>query len=275
MNKKRIGISCKNGNWLEEIDRVDTMRFQHIELNIYNADFNAKMFDVNYLDQVKKKLREKKLSVSVHTIEGTNLAEKVNRIRYASVNILRDTLEMADYIDAEWVVVHVGNAGFSCADKEKRKERGEIAAQSIREVLGRDLDCRPMIALENMYRYSPEQKKCKIGSDIEEFELLFRRINSDKVGLLYDMGHNHICYGDSDYRKHFLDVFRDKVIAVHIHYNDGIEDLHYGLQKYDLSSYQKELDMIAKLKNEVCLVCESYTLEENIANQEVLRRYLL
>ncbi len=273
MNKKRIGISCKNENWLEEIGKVDTVRFQHIELNIYNADRNAKMFDVNYLDQVKKKLREKNLSVSVHTIEGTNFAEKVNRIRKASVDILRDTLEMADYIDAGWVVVHVGNAGFSCTDKEKKKVRGEIAAQSIREAMELYSDCRTRIALENLYRYPPEQKKCKIGSDIEEFELFFRWINSDKVRLLYDMGHDHICNGESDCGKHFLEVLRDKVIAMHIHYNDGVEDLHYGLDKYVLSSYQRELDLIGTLKNEVCLVCESYTPKENIASQEILRRY--
>lgn len=275
MNKKRIGISCKNENWLEEIHEVDTTRFQHIELNIYNMDPHSKIFDANYLDQVKKKLREKNLSVSVHTIEGTNFAEKLNRVRKASVDILKDTLEMADYIEAEWVVVHMGNGGFSGTDKEKKKAHDELAVQSIKETLDLCPGIRTRLALENLYGHSAEQKKCKIGSDVEEFEIFFKSINSDKVGLLYDMGHDNIYSEKSERKTHFLEAFRDKVIALHIHYNDGKEDLHYGLDKYALTSYQRELELISTLKDDVRLVCESYTLKENMASQKILNRYLL
>lgn len=274
MNNKRIGISCKSESWLEEIEKINTEMFQHIELNIYNVDPGAKMFDTNYLDRVKDKLREKNLTVSIHTIGGTNFAEKINRIRRASVEILRDTLEMADYIGAEWVVVHVGNAGFSGNNLEKKKKRIELAACSFSEALELCPEVRTKIALENLYRYSAEQKKCKIGTEVEEFKWLFQYVNSDRVGMLYDMGHDHICHEFMDGEEHFLEAFRDKIIALHIHYNDGLEDYHYGLDQYDVSLYKRELDLIRKLNDSVCLVCESYSLEENIASREILHRYL-
>ena len=43
------------------------------------------------------------------------------------------------------------------------------------------------------------------------------------VGLCFDSGHNHICNGD-DFR--LLELFKDRLFALHIHDNNGIKDQH-------------------------------------------------
>lgn len=271
---KKIGISCKSEDWIEMIRKIDSSIFQHVELNIYNADSDARMFDKNYLNQVKKLLEGKKLSVSVHTIEGTNLAEKVNRIRQASVDILVDTIKMAEYINAKWVVTHIGNGGFSGSNREKKRDRNNIAVQSIKEILCRCRNMKTKLALENLYNLPSEQKKCKLGSTIEEFEYIFSQINTNKVGLLYDVGHNNIGIDKRISNRHFLTMFPEQLIAIHIHYNDGIEDLHYGLNRFPFAKYEDELKLIKSFEREIYLVCESYTWDENIGSQMILKEYL-
>jgi L-ribulose-5-phosphate 3-epimerase len=65
------------------------------------------------------------------------------------------------------------------------------------------------IAVENMSR--PEYLDC-----------IFRNIQSERLGFCFDSGHCNVFTPEID----FLSLYGDKLIALHLHDNNGTEDWH-------------------------------------------------
>ena len=53
-------------------------------------------------------------------------------------------------------------------------------------------------------------------------EYVLENIKDDNVGMCYDIGHNHAHF-DDDLN---LDLFKDRIFAIHLHDNDSTEDQH-------------------------------------------------
>lgn len=64
-------------------------------------------------------------------------------------------------------------------------------------------------AVENMSRY-------------EYLECIFQNIRSDRLGFCFDSGHCNVFTPEYDY----LSKYGNKLIALHLHDNDGLEDWH-------------------------------------------------
>ena len=73
-------------------------------------------------------------------------------------------------------------------------------------------DCTNTIAIENT-----------AGDTFQTFNELFRAYPADFLGLCFDSGHGHLM---DDKGLDHLDEFKDRLMALHIHDNDGITDLH-------------------------------------------------
>jgi sugar phosphate isomerase/epimerase len=65
------------------------------------------------------------------------------------------------------------------------------------------------IAVENMSRH-------------EYLEIIFSNIESKRLGFCYDSGHHILFNPNID----FLSLYGDKLMALHLHDNDGIDDWH-------------------------------------------------
>lgn len=60
------------------------------------------------------------------------------------------------------------------------------------------------------------------NGDAYLLEYLFSNIKSDRMGFCYDSGHEN-CYNRG---YGFLDVYHDKIFALHLHDNNGTDDFH-------------------------------------------------
>lgn len=56
----------------------------------------------------------------------------------------------------------------------------------------------------------------------EYMDYIFKELPSSKLGFCYDSGHNN-CFTP---QRDFLQQYGDKLFALHLHDNDGIDDLH-------------------------------------------------
>lgn len=56
----------------------------------------------------------------------------------------------------------------------------------------------------------------------EYLDYIFENVSSDRLKFCYDSGHENCCYPGGD----FLQKYGDKLVALHLHDNDGIDDLH-------------------------------------------------
>lgn len=85
----------------------------------------------------------------------------------------------------------------------------EIGLNRIRKMVDMAENSNVKIALENLRKS-------------EHMDCAFQEISSPKLGLCYDSGHNN-CFTP---KRDFLKQYGDKLFALHLHDNDGIDDLH-------------------------------------------------
>lgn len=128
--------------------------------------------------------------------------------RQAGVELVQNRMRMTARLGGEVIVLHLRPQPAAMAAREAywsqvRKSLDALAAVSA------DLWVR--IALENLS-----------DDNYATLEQVFEDYDADFVGLCYDSGHGQIAAGGLD----FLERVKDRLIALHLHDNDGKSDLH-------------------------------------------------
>ncbi|WP_299521812.1 sugar phosphate isomerase/epimerase [uncultured Methanobrevibacter sp.] len=154
------------------------------------------------------------LKYTIHSpIINLNIASLTESIRQASVFEIKKSIDFANEIGAELVVVHPGSIPFLGRDFEDKIY--ELNKQSIKEIgeYGKDLGV--TAAIENMptfegYMYTNPYELNELLTDLN-------------MSMTLDIGHgNHAGYGPED-------MYFDSIKHIHIHDNNGDDDSHYAL----------------------------------------------
>ena len=125
--------------------------------------------------------------------------------------------------------------GFSCVVAHFEGEASEIGFNRIRRVLKVCEKFDVPLAVENIgYQHL--------------FEQIFATIKSDYLKFCYDIGHNNYFDPDFDY----LSKYGNKLIALHLHSNDGTADMH-TLNKYGNVNWDAFAKKIAKINPNINL----------------------
>ena len=144
--------------------------------------------------------------------------------------------------------------GFSCVVVHLVGEYSSVGERRLREGLKVCDKTGIPIAIENVLNQ-------KLFVDT------FNNINHDKLKFCYDVGHNNAFDKEFDY----LSKYGNKLVALHLHDNDGIKDLH-TISKYKATVNWNEVAL--KLANcpEVLLDYELLNkLELNTTAEEFLK----
>jgi sugar phosphate isomerase/epimerase len=268
-----LGVCCKKGNeWLDYLARLGGHGFEHIELNIADVSPRSPIYDPAYRDRVKHATEDLGLGVSLHCLGGTNLAEKVDRIRQVSLDIACEAVEVADALGARWLTLHLGTAGISNADPARKRARLDVVVDSIERILARTAGSGVMLGLENLPRLPAEQALSRLGDCAEELAIVLTRCTSPRVGVVFDLGHARINRPGDGYVRDFLAAVGPRIIGFHLHWNDSREDLHAPLDAgecAELCGYLAAID--EQLDHPAPVLLECYSLSDNLACAAVLR----
>jgi sugar phosphate isomerase/epimerase len=131
--------------------------------------------------------------------------------RLAGVELVKNRIEMASRLNSGVVILHV--PGEPAEETEKRLFRNQV--RKSLDILQRyAAEHGVRIALENLDR-----------SNALHLKHLFSEYEPAFLGFCYDSGHGNL------YDKAFTDLeaFKDRLIAVHLHDNDGSGDQHKPL----------------------------------------------
>lgn len=155
------------------------------------------------------------LKYSIHApFMDVNIASVQEKSRLNSINQIKSSIDLANEIDAESVVVHPGLAPF-LANKYFPDKVYELANESIKELgeYGNDLGI--LTTIENMPTF-----ESMIYQKLEDLhELLF----SLDMTMTLDIGHaNHVGYCADE-------MYFDSIKHVHAHDNFGDDDSHLAL----------------------------------------------
>ena len=183
------------------LQRIAEAGFTHIHwCHHWDTDF---LYTEPEIAQIQRWLREYHLqTLNLHASAGREKSweSELEYARLAGVELVRNRLRMAARLGADVIVLHASTpANLEYQRRSLSQWEAEARFLGIR------------IALENSGK-----------KGIRFLDQLFSEFPPDYLGLCYDTGHGNMNGNALD----ILDRYRDRLIAVHIHDNDGRDDLH-------------------------------------------------
>ena len=204
----KIGASTLAGieTTLEEtLEFIENLGIDYAELV---HQFPSENIDADILESYN-------LKYSIHSpFMDVNIAALQDKSRLSSIKQIKDSIDLANKINAEAVVIHPGLAPF-LANKYFLDKVYETANNSIKELgeYGRDLGV--LATIENMPTFD--------GMLYNNMEDLHNLLTSLDMSMTLDIGHaNHSGYSPDQ-------MIFDSIKHIHIHDNFGDEDAHLAL----------------------------------------------
>lgn len=231
-----------------------------VELNMNFPACQADQLDVQELYELKRRYD---IYFTIHLEEGCDPFCFNRTVRKAWLDSIRDTLTIAQAIDAPIVNMHLPKGDYiTLPDKrvhmfEHYKESYQDAVKELREMCQRELEgSNTRICIENTKGFTPYEQT----AISELFE-------SKVFGLTLDIGHSH-AVGDRDIP--FYRAFDRRMIHMHGHDAKGSSN-HLALG-------DGEIDLAERFawarRNGARIVLETKTIQALRTSVERLRRFV-
>ena len=204
----KIGASTLAGIEFElekTLDFIENLGIEYAELvHQYPAEF----IDTEILESYS-------LKYSIHApFMDVNIASLQDQSRLNSIDQIKSSIDLANEINAEAVVVHPGVTSF-LPNKYFKKEVYEFANESIKEIEDYAKDLGVLATIENMPNF-----ESMIYQNIADLNQL---LVENEMHMTLDIGHaNHVGYAPED-------MIFDSIKHVHVHDNLGDDDSHLPL----------------------------------------------
>ncbi len=231
----RIGISAHASSLGRAMGKCIEYGCNHIEVCVDN------MSDWEDIKSHSELLKSCDISIGVHMPLEINPCERVVFIRKSWQDFLRKSIEVGMTLEVKYYNFHLGY-GISNFVKKDRHLYLENGARFLKEV--EYISNGSQIFIENMYDKGGYMEN--LGTCSGDFEYVFE--NTEKIGFCFDLGHSLISQGE------YIDLFGENIILTHISSNDGIDDIHIGIQS--TSAHDESIRKILSLKNLEYVVLE-------------------
>jgi sugar phosphate isomerase/epimerase len=184
--------------------------FSHVQWgHQWDTDF---LYSKSEIDQIRAWLKEFDLQMlTIHGSAGTEKKWDSPREyeRLAGVDLVANRLRMASELGAGVVIMHFERLPASLEEQAPYWARMRRSLDALEPVAR---GCGVKLALEN---YEDEYYL--------EHKTFFAAYSPDFLGFCYDAGHGNLGRGEGFQR---LEEVKQRLIAVHLHDNDGKEDQH-------------------------------------------------
>ncbi|MDF1540224.1 MAG: sugar phosphate isomerase/epimerase [Candidatus Thorarchaeota archaeon] len=204
----------------EFIEMCNDLSLEYIEIQLeppfLPSDMNPKQREA-----LRDTLSPSGLECTLHApYDDVNLSSLKEPIRKASLDIMKDCIDIAGELSSRILVIHAG------ACPANQLARHEDAIQRFRASL---LEL-AMYAHDQSIKIGVENKQTGLDREIilypdEHFEIVQEYSDFD-VGAVLDVGHANTAGIDLP---QYVKLLEPHLIEMHIHDNDGVNDSHQGL----------------------------------------------
>lgn len=191
------------------LELIAEMGFTHVHwTEHWNRDFLYEDFYITGVEAALKRTGVRLLDL--HNAETPNASPSAAEedARWRGVRLLKNRIRFAAALGADAVVVHPGP--FEVTDPQVFARRWEHLERSLSAVAPLCEEVRVKVALENMARPMPQI-----------FRAILEKFSDEVVGFCFDSGHALIAQ-----EPELIESFSDRLCALHLHDNDGVEDQH-------------------------------------------------
>lgn len=204
-----------------------------------------------------------------------NLASANKEILDLSIKQVKKAIDLCNKLGSPLYTLHAGfRINLRPKELGKKIEADEIIrynvafnifVNSLKEILNYTTDKNVKVAIElnvpSGFNIVNGKNKFLLLCEYWEIENLFKKINSLNLGLLLDLGHLKVASHWLKFNKDwFVDKVANKVFEIHIHENNGRQDLHLNI---DENSWC--LDVINKKifrNTPICLEAHNLTIRD-------------
>ncbi len=230
------------------LERIATAGFTHVHwCHHWNTDF---LYSESEIDQIERWFREYGLKLlNLHASHGQEKywCSHLEYQRLAGVELAQNRVRMAAQMGARVVIIHVP---AETTPELREQVLGQVR-KSMDAVLPFARSHNIQLAIENM--------------ESDNFEMLATLLNeydAGVLGLCYDSGHGHIDGRGLDN----LEKVKDRLIALHLHDNDGKNDQH-KIPFSGTLDWERLARIIATSPYEQCLNLEVVIQNTGIRNE--------
>ncbi|MCZ8539204.1 MULTISPECIES: sugar phosphate isomerase/epimerase family protein [Psychrobacillus] len=252
------------------------------QLNITNIELGSSHQYIEDLECLLEKFKENKYVIHNYfppLLEpiALNIASKNTEIRNTSINMAKNAIDLCVKLNAPIYSMHAGMLadpneikffeGFAFTEEQFDEDKYNSAflhlIASCKEINLYAKRCGVKFAIETSGGH-PKKFKYLLMTKIMEFRKLITEVNDDNFGILLDIGHYNLAthlYEKEDINT-FISEFKNNILQIHIHHNDGSDDQH-------LQPTMKELNYLKNINKETIIVLESM----NNSPESILEQY--
>ena len=188
----------------ESLEFIESLGIKYVELL---HQYPTEEFDLDILNSFN-------LDYTIHApFMDVNIAALGSKSRANSIEQIKDSIDLANRIDAKVVVVHPGLIPFLA--REMPEEVYKVSDNSIKEIGDYSHDLGVNTTIENMPAFETMiyQDMNRLNETLVEFDM----------GMTFDIGHAHHSGISPD------ETYFDSIKHIHAHDNMGDEDSHLAL----------------------------------------------
>jgi sugar phosphate isomerase/epimerase len=212
---------------------------RNVELGSIHSHFNVselKKFDFNFL--IHNYFPAPRIPFNF------NLASQNNSIRKKSINHAKNAINLCRQIDSPMYTFHGGftvdpqKLGFKFSRKNISDKPRSIFTfiDSLFDIIDFAKSSGIKLAMEpnvvQKFNLTRNKNKLLLFAELKEIEILFNFFNKKELGILLDLGHTAVTSHWLHFNKNnFVKKLKDRISAIHISNNNGLQDQHKGLTK--------------------------------------------
>ena len=188
----------------DSLEFIESLGIKYVELL---HQYPTEEFDLDILNSFN-------LDYTIHApFMDVNIAALGSKSRANSIEQIKDSIDLANQIDAKVVVVHPGLIPFLA--REMPEEVYKVSDNSIKEIGDYSQDSGVNTTIENMPAFETMiyQDMNRLNETLVEFDM----------GMTFDIGHAHHSGISPD------EMYFDSIKHIHAHDNMGDEDSHLAL----------------------------------------------
>jgi len=228
---------------LKEIERAHKLGFNLVEIGIEppRGDPELLMAKKGSILQAIKKHR---LSVVGHTAWWCDLGSPIEELRRVWIEEAKNYVDTANALGIKLLNFHAYHIGTFMKVSEFRQQVLAGFVDSLEELMGYAKPFGIRLMLEN----DPGKMKFK------DFRYIIDQLPG--LGVHLDVGHAFINGGMKEISK-FINTFKDNVVHVHMHDNNGKEDEHIAIGKGNID-YGKVVRQLKKTGYDKAITLEVF-----------------
>lgn len=215
------------------------------------------------LKELKKIKELNSIELTIHApYSDLNLASLNPEILAETIKQTKESITAAHKLGAKIVTLHPGRLSPYGMFIPKQAWKTNLESIAICADFAKDLDI--IIAIENMPKFFGV-----FGQTPEELLEMIDNINSKNLQLTFDVGHAYIV---NPAVIEFIEKIKDFIASIHLHNNDGAQDLHFSLKK-GIISYKEILQKFHEINYNGLLIIETRSLDDAIESKAFLEAF--